>query len=168
MHRLRCSGIFRYGVCSKNIKVGLLEVIVKKRIPIYQSPMPEAGTLHFALPVCYRLAGLSLNSDIQLETTAIFFYRTFIWKQTDRRRTKWSLCAAMLRRRPNRVLARSMYVLADFNCIGLLELHGERSENYNMKHSCPQRDSNSRPLDCQSTTVTVRSSGLMYYRHMKT
>ena len=40
-----------------------------------------------------------------------------------------------------------VYVMVDFICIGLLELRGVRTENYKMKNSCPQRDSNSRYLD---------------------
>ena len=42
------------------------------------------------------------------------------------------------------------------------------SENYKIKNPCPQRDSNSRPFDCEATTVTVRPWGLSHYRQYKT
>ena len=35
---------------------------------------------------------------------------------------------------------------------------------YKMKKSCTQRDSNSRPLDCEATTVTVRPRDPIHYR----
>ena len=44
-------------------------------------------------------------------------------------------------------------------CRGWFHMHGlpraarSGSENYKMKTFCPQRDSNSRPLDCDATTV---------------
>ena len=36
----------------------------------------------------------------------------------------------------------SEYVIVDFICLGLFDLWGERTENYKMKNSCPQWDSN--------------------------
>ena len=39
-----------------------------------------------------------------------------------------------------------VYIMIDLICIGLHELRGTRSENYKMKNSFPQWDSNSRPL----------------------
>ena len=36
-----------------------------------------------------------------------------------------------------------------------------------MKKSCSRRDSNSVPLDCEATTVTVRPSDLIYFRQIK-
>ena len=51
--------------------------------------------------------------------------------------------------------------------IALLELRGASTETYQMENSCPGRDSNPRPLDCQASTVTIRPIELMYYREVK-
>ena len=53
-------------------------------------------------------------------------------------------------------LARCMLIV-DFICMDLLvlELQGAQTENYKMKSSCQQRDSNSRPLNRKATVVTV-------------
>ena len=42
-----------------------------------------------------------------------------------------------------------MYVIVDFICMGLAELNEEHktNENYKMKKSCQQWDSNSQPQD---------------------
>ena len=59
-------------------------------------------------------------------------------------------------------------------CHGWFHLHGlpqatrSWSENYKMNKICPQRESNSRPLDCEATTVTVRPWYLIHYRQVKT
>ena len=53
-----------------------------------------------------------------------------------------------------------VYVIVDFICKVLINLQGAQSENYMMKNSCPQRNSNSRPLDCEAFTVTMRSDTL--------
>ena len=54
-----------------------------------------------------------------------------------------------------------VYVIVDFICMGLLEMQGARSENYKMKNSCLQRDSNSRPLGCEVTTDAIRQWDLI-------
>ena len=43
----------------------------------------------------------------------------------------------------------------DFICMELLELQGARSENKKKRKSFLQRDSNSRHLDSEATTVTT-------------
>ena len=60
-------------------------------------------------------------------------------------------------------------------CHGWFHLHWHprsirsESENYKMKNSCPQRDSNSRPFDCEATTsVNGRPRGPRHYRRVKT
>ena len=59
--------------------------------------------------------------------------------------------------------------MVDVMCMGLLELRGARSDNNRMINSCQQRDSNSRPLDCEAITVTVcRLRDLIHYRQVKT
>ena len=47
-------------------------------------------------------------------------------------------------------------VIIDFICMDLHELRGARSENYKLKYSCPQRNSNPRPLDFEATTKSTR------------
>ena len=61
-----------------------------------------------------------MNSDISLETAAIFFPANFFLIQG----------------------IRSEYVIVDFICLGLLDLLGPRTENYKMKNSCPQCGTN--------------------------
>ena len=79
-----------------------------------------------------------MNSDIQLETAAIFFLSNLYLKQD----------------------IGKVYVMVDFIWMGLPMLQGARSKNYKVKNSCPVRDSISRALNCGSTTVTDRSSYL--------
>ena len=56
-----------------------------------------------------------MNSDKQLDTTAIYFLPNLYLKPG----IGW------------------VYVMVDCICMGLLQLHGERSEGYKMKNSCP-------------------------------
>ena len=59
-------------------------------------------------------------------------------------------------------------------CHGWFHLHGlpraarSGSESYKMKNSCPQRDSNSQPLDFKAATVTVRPWDLILNRQVRT
>ena len=49
----------------------------------------------------------------------------------------------------------SEYVMADFVCMGLLDLWGARTENYKTKNSCPQLDSNPGPFAYEATSLSV-------------
>ena len=62
-----------------------------------------------------------MNSDIQKETTAIFFSSELFFLKRG---------------------IRSEYVMLNFICMVLLALREARTENYNMRNSCTQWDSN--------------------------
>ena len=69
-------------------------------------------------------------------------------------------------------LSLTWYLLGVFH--GWFHLHGlTRAANIanwqlkNEKNSCPQRDSNWRPLDCEVTTVTIRRWDLIYHPQVK-
>ena len=67
----------------------------------------------------------------------------------------------------NRVLARSMPLLISFvGAYNVHELQGAKNKNCKMKKSCPQRDSNSRPLNHKATTVNILLSNMIYYRQI--
>ena len=83
-----------------------------------------------------------MKSYILLETAAIFFLANLFPKQG----------------------ISSEYVTANFIYMGLLGLQGAKTENYKMKHSCPYRDSNSRPLILKSSALSMRLSSLIYKR----
>ena len=50
--------------------------------------------------------------------------------------------------------------MVDFICMGLLDLWGARTENYNMKNSCPQWDSNPGPYAYEANALSVQLSEL--------
>ena len=81
-----------------------------------------------------------MNSDIQLETAAIFFLSNFYLKQCISR----------------------VYIIVDFIWMSLLELQGTRSEKLQNEKFLLTRDSNSRPLDCKATNITIRPWDLIY------
>ena len=45
--------------------------------------------------------------------------------------------------------------MVDFICMGLLDLWGARTENYKMKHFCPQWDSNPGPSAYEPNALSV-------------
>ena len=49
----------------------------------------------------------------------------------------------------------SAYVMVDFICMGILYLRGARTENYKMKNSCPQWDSNPGPSAYEANALKV-------------
>ena len=78
-----------------------------------------------------------------------FFYRIFIYNRVSARRT-------------------CMSWLISFAYAWIYSSCKEReARNYEMKNSCPQRDSNSSPLVWEATVVTIRLSDLVFYRHAK-
>ena len=64
-----------------------------------------------------------MNSDIPLETAAIFILANLNFKQG----------------------ISSEYVMVDFICMGLRDLWGAQTENYDMEKSCQQWSSNPVP-----------------------
>ena len=84
------------------------------------------------------------NSDIPLETSAIIF-------------------VANLDLKPG---ISSEYVMVDFICEVLLELRGTLIENYKIKNSCPQRDSNPVPFACESNALTIALLDLISIEHL--
>ena len=103
------------------------------------------GILFKLLSLYLTVLKADMNSNILLKMAAIIFcYRTFI---------------------QNRVLARCMSWLISFawTSSGCKE---RKRDLWNDFFSCPQRDSNSQPLDCKTTTVTVRSLDLTHYRQV--
>ena len=74
-----------------------------------------------------------MNSDIPLEMAAIFFLANIDLKQD----------------------IGLVYVIVDFICMGLLDLWGALKENYKMKNSSPQWDSNPVPSDNEANSLGV-------------
>ena len=66
-----------------------------------------------------------MNSDILLEMAALFYLPNLYLKQD----------------------IGMVYVMVDFICMGLLDLWGALKENYKMKNSCQQWESNPVPSD---------------------
>ena len=90
----------------------------------------------------YLFVKADMEIYIPLETVAIFFLANLFPQQG----------------------ISSEYVTADFICMGLLGLHGAKTENFKMKNSCPYRDSNSRSLILKSSALSMRLSSLIYKR----
>ena len=59
------------------------------------------------------------------------------------------------------------YVMVDFICMGLLDLFGTRTENYKMKNSCPQWDSNPGPSAYAANALSVELSELINIDHLR-
>ena len=59
------------------------------------------------------------------------------------------------------------YIIVDFICIGLLDLFGARAENFKMKNSCPQLDSNPVPFAYDANSLGVAPLDLTFIEHFK-
>ena len=96
----------------------------------------------------YSVFEAKMNSDISLQTTALFFFSIELLSETG----YWlGVCHIW------------------FHLHGLPQAARSGSENYKMKKfSCPQRDLNSRPLDGEAYVVTFRQWGLTRYQRVKT
>ena len=57
--------------------------------------------------------------------------------------------------------------MVDFICMGLVDLWWARTENYKMKNSCPQLDSNSRPSAYEANALSVELLELINIDHLK-
>ena len=86
-----------------------------------------------------------MNSYIPLETAAIFFLANHFLKHR----------------------ISSEYVMVDFICMGLLDLFGTRTENYKMKNSFPQWDSNPGPSAYEANALSVEVLELINIDHRK-
>ena len=58
--------------------------------------------------------------------------------------------------------------MVDLIWMGYLKLQGAKTENYEMKNTYKQRQSNLRPLYHKSSAVTIRPSDMIYNRKFKT
>ena len=74
-----------------------------------------------------------MNSDIPLETAAIFFLANLYLKQG----------------------IGSVYVMVDFVFMGLLDLWEAQTKNDKMKNSCPQWDSSPGPSAYEAKSLSV-------------
>ena len=61
----------------------------------------------------------------------------------------------------------SEYAMIDFICMGSLDLWGARTENYKMKNSCPQWDSNPGLYAYESNALSVELLELINIDHLK-
>ena len=86
-----------------------------------------------------------MKSFILLQTTSIFFLANLFLKQG----------------------ISSEYAMVDFICMGLLDLWWARTENYKMKNSCQQWDSNPAPSAYEATALSVELSELINIDHLK-
>ena len=57
--------------------------------------------------------------------------------------------------------------MADFICMGLLDLFGTRTENYKTKNSFPQWDSNPGPSAYEANALNVELLELINIDHLK-
>ena len=57
--------------------------------------------------------------------------------------------------------------MVDFICMGLLDLRGARTENYEMKNSCQQWDSNPGPSAYEADEPSVELLELINIDHLK-
>ena len=57
--------------------------------------------------------------------------------------------------------------MVDFICMGLLELLGARTENYKMKNSCSQLDSNPAPSAKEANSLGIALLHLTTTEHLK-
>ena len=61
----------------------------------------------------------------------------------------------------------SEYVLVDYICMGILDQWGARTENYRIKSSCQQWDSNPGPSAYEANALSVELLELIYIEHLK-
>ena len=59
------------------------------------------------------------------------------------------------------------YAMVDFICMGLLDLRWARTENYKIKNSCPQWDSNQGPSAYDASTLSVELLELINVDYLK-
>ena len=59
------------------------------------------------------------------------------------------------------------YVMVDFICIGFLDHLGTQTENYKMKNSCPQLDSNPGPSAYEANALSFELLQLINIDHLK-
>ena len=85
----------------------------------------------------------NMKSDIPLETAAIFFLANLYLKQG----------------------ISSEYVMVELICMGIIDMWGARTENYKMKNSCPQWDSNPGPSACEANALSVELLELINIDH---
>ena len=57
--------------------------------------------------------------------------------------------------------------MVDFICIGFLDMRGAQTENYKMKNSCPQCNSNLGPSAYEANTLSVELLELINIDHLK-
>ena len=57
--------------------------------------------------------------------------------------------------------------MVDFICMGLLDLFGTQTENFKMKNSCQQRDSNPGPSAYKANALSVELLELINTDHLK-
>ena len=89
-----------------------------------------------------------VNSYITLETAAIFFQANLYLKQG------------------SSITISSENVVVDFICMGLLELWGAWAENFKMKNSCPQWDSNLIPSVYEANLLSIGLLDLISVKHL--
>ena len=84
-----------------------------------------------------------MNSDIPLKTTPIFLANLYLKQDIS-----------------------SEFAMVNFICIGLLDLWGARTENYKIKNSWRQWDSNPGPSAYEAKSLSVAVLDQIYVEHL--